>query len=77
MWIHPSNRVVDPVVPLVVPLGAVGIETVSVIAVKFAVVLLFPFMVTVTGFVAPVTSPVQLLNMYPELGVAVRITCAP
>jgi hypothetical protein len=65
------------VVPLVEPVGADGIETVSVITLKFAVVLLLPFIITVTGFVAPVASPVQLLKVYPELGVAVRMTCAP
>ena len=35
---------------------------------------LFEFIVIVVGFVVPVTSPDQLVNVYPVLGVAVKVT---
>ena len=46
-------------------------------AVKVAVTTLFPFIVIVVGLVVPVAPPLQLLNAYPELGVAVNVTCSP
>ena len=38
---------------------------------------LFPFIVTVVGLAVPAASPVQLLNMYPDAAVAVRVTTVP
>ena len=46
-------------------------------AVKFAVTLLAPVMLTVTGLAAPVASPLQLLNLYPVAGLAVSWTFVP
>ena len=44
---------------------------------KFAVTLLFPFIVMVFGFTDPVRSPLQEPNVYPVLGVAVTVTAVP
>jgi hypothetical protein len=41
---------------------------------EFAVMLLFPFMTIVVGFVAPDKSPLQPVNSYPAAGVAVTVT---
>ncbi len=40
-----------------------GVVSVGVLAVKFAVIVLLLFIVTVAGFVVPVRSPDQLLNV--------------
>jgi hypothetical protein len=65
------------VIPLKGPLGVVGIETVSGVAVKPAVTDLLALIVTVTGFVVPVASPLQLPNAYPAFAVAVSVTTSP
>jgi hypothetical protein len=49
-----------PTDPLAGPLGVVGVETVSVMATKFAVTLFGVLIVTVKGFVDPEASPDQL-----------------
>jgi hypothetical protein len=46
-------------------------------AIKFAVTVLFPFIVTVVGLVAPTASPVQLLKAYPDAAVAESVTTVP
>jgi hypothetical protein len=66
-----------PVVPFEGPLGIVGTEIASAIAEKVAVTALFPFIVKVAGLELPVRSPLQLLKVYPEFAVAVRLTCSP
>ena len=65
--------------PLVVPLGAVGVETASVteMGTNVAVTFLLPLIVTVTGFVDPLASPLQVPKVYAEPGVAVNATCSP
>ena len=44
---------------------------------KFAVIVLFPFIVMVVGFVVPVRSPLQWLNVHPVSGIAVNVTVVP
>jgi hypothetical protein len=66
-----------PTDPLAGPLGVVGVETVSVMATKFAVTLLGALIVTVTGFVEPEASPDQLEKLYPVFGVAVTCGLVP
>jgi hypothetical protein len=51
------------VVPVEGPLGTLGVEILSGIAAKFAVTLLFPLIVKVTGLAVPVTPPLQLLKL--------------
>jgi hypothetical protein len=53
--------------------------TVSVywFCVKFAVTVLLPLIVTVTGFVVPLASPLQLPNVYPAFADAVSVTTSP
>jgi len=43
-------------------------------AVKFAVTDVLLLMVSVSGLLVPVASPLQLLKIYPALGVAVSVT---
>jgi hypothetical protein len=50
------------VIPVVGPLGVVGVEIVSGIE-KLAVTVLFPLIVRVIGLVVPVTLPLQLLKV--------------
>jgi hypothetical protein len=54
-----------------------GVEIVSGVAVKPAVTDLFPLIVTVTGFVVPLASPLQLPNVYPAFADAVSVTVSP
>ena len=42
---------------------------------KLAVTFLLEVIVTVTGFVLPVASPLQFWNAYPVAGLAVSVTC--
>jgi hypothetical protein len=64
-----------PVVPLVGPVGTVGVEIVSVV--KLAVTVLLPSIVIVTGLEDPLVPPLQLLKPYPAFAVAVKLTCSP
>ncbi len=59
-----------PVTPLVDPVGAVGMDTVSAIDVKLAVTLFGPLITTEAGFVDPLRSPAQLEKPYPKLVLA-------
>jgi hypothetical protein len=52
-----------PAEPLVGPLGAVGVETVSVVDAKVAVTLRGVLIVTVRGFVDPEASPDQFKKL--------------
>ena len=45
--------------------------------VKFAVTALFPLIVTETGLVVPLASPLQLPNVYPAFADAVSVTTSP
>ena len=47
------------------------------VAAKLAVTVLFPFIEMEMGLLVPVTSPLQLLKAYPELAIAVNVTCSP
>ena len=44
---------------------------------KFAVIVLLEFMVTVTGLAVPVMSPLHPVKVYPEFAVAVSWTEVP
>jgi len=44
---------------------------VTALAVKFAVMFLFPLIIMLSGFVDPVASPLQPVKVKPVLGVAV------
>lgn len=56
---------------------AVGAAVVGATATKFAITLLFVLIVTVVGFALPLASPLQLLNVYPLLAFAVKLTVVP
>ena len=60
-----------------VPLGAVGVDTVSVMATKLAVTVFEPFIDIEVGFVDPERFPDQLPNPYPALAAAETETLAP
>jgi hypothetical protein len=49
----------------------------ATVAVKFAVIFLFAFMVTVNGFTEPEASPLHDENTKPAFGVAVSCTVVP
>jgi hypothetical protein len=66
-----------PVVPLVGPLGVLGVETISGTDVKLAITFFGLFIVIEVGLAVPERSPLQLLKEYPELDIAVRVTCSP
>jgi hypothetical protein len=60
------------------PAGLVVIVMgVTATSVKFAVADLAALMVTGCGLVLPLTSPLQLVNWYPDAGMAVNWTTAP
>ncbi len=44
---------------------------------KLAVTVLLPSIFNMTGLVVALKSPLQLLNVYPELGAAVSVTTSP
>ncbi|GBU22669.1 hypothetical protein R80B4_02581 [Fibrobacteres bacterium R8-0-B4] len=67
----------DEAAVAVTPVGAAGAVDAAV-DLKFAVSVLFAFIVTVNGFAVPVSAvPVQLSNVYPLAAVAVTVTRSP
>ncbi len=59
------------------PLDGLELTDNVYVGVKFAVMFLFPFIVTVTGLDEPLTSPLQFENTYPLAGFAVSVAELP
>ena len=75
-WLLPMGTTTAPLGVMVPPVPA---EAVIVLArnTKLAVMFLFAFIVTVSGFVRPEASPLQPVNPQPAVGVAVNCTVEP
>ena len=63
--------------PILGPFGVSGVDIVSGMGAKLAVIVLLALIVDVIGLDDPLESPVQLLKAYSALGVAVRVTWSP